>query len=101
MKLKIKLPKDAHITLHTLVSVLKLTVSDTLKNMNLESGFCLARPPSSHKLENCISSKESSWINQRPGCGQLWPLLQLALPTSLPLSSGLPPPLSLSPASHS
>ena len=90
-----------HIMLRTLVSVLNRTLSDTFKNMNLESGFCLARPPSSHKLENSISSKESSWINQISGCGQLWQLLQLAFPTSLPHSSGLPPPLSLSPASNS
>lgn len=39
---------------HTLVSVLECALSDTFNTPHLESGFCLAPPPSSHKPEVSI-----------------------------------------------
>lgn len=95
MKFKIKLPKDAHYVLYTSLS--SQMHSLRLKKKNLESGFCLAQPSSSHELEMPIYSREPSWINQTPGCGRSWLLLLLALHPLLSCSSGPPahclPPL--------
>lgn len=95
MKFKIKLPKDAHYVLYTSLSSQMHPLR--LKKKNLESGFCLAQPSSSHELEMPIYSREPSWINQTPGCGRSWLLLLLALHPLLSCSSGPPahclPPL--------
>ena len=86
MKFKIKLPKDAHYVLYTSLSSQMHPLR--LKKKNLESGFCLAQPSSSHELEMPIYSREPSWINQIPGCGQLRLLLLLVLHPSLSRFSG-------------
>ena len=93
MKFKIKLPKDAHYLLYT--SLYSQIHCLRLKKKNLESGFCLAQPSSSHKLEMPLYSREASWINQISGCGRLWLLLLLALHPSLSRSAEPQPAVSL------